>query len=66
MLVAPVYNEGQSVQKLYLPQDEWVHAWSGETFSGGWVEVDAPIGQPALFYRRAAEQVELLSQIAGI
>lgn len=63
VLVAPVYNEGQTVQKLYLPEDEWVHVWSGETFTGGWIEVDAPVGKPAVFYRKDAEQAELLSKI---
>jgi alpha-glucosidase len=66
LLVAPVYNEGQTVQKLYLPQDEWVHVWTGETFTGGWIEIDAPIGKPAVFYRKASEQVEMLSKISEI
>ena len=66
IMVAPVYNQGQTVQKLYLPKDEWVHVWTGETFTGGWIEVAAPIGQPAVFYRKAAEQVELLSKIGEI
>ncbi|WP_413702310.1 hypothetical protein ACLKMH_10335 [Psychromonas sp. KJ10-10] len=63
ILVAPIYNKEQVIQKLYLPQDEWVHVWTGETFTGGWVEVDAPIGQPAVFYRKASADVELLSKI---
>jgi alpha-glucosidase len=66
LLVAPVYNEGQTVQKLYLPQDAWVHVWTGETFTGGWIEIDAPIGKPAVFYRKASEQVEMLSKIGEI
>lgn len=66
LMVAPVYNEGQTVQKLYLPKDEWVHVWSGEIFQGGWVEVEAPIGKPAVFYRKASEQIELLSKIREI
>jgi alpha-glucosidase len=66
IMVAPIYNQGQTVQKLYLPKDEWIHVWTGETYTGGWIEVDAPIGKPAVFYRKASEQVALLSQIGNI
>lgn len=66
LLVAPVYNQGETVKKVYLPEDEWVHVWTGETFTGGWIEVDAPIGKPAVFYRKASDQVELLSKISEI
>lgn len=66
LLVAPVYNQGEVKKEVYLPEDEWVHVWSGETFTGGWVTVDAPIGQPAVFYRKASKDVELLKGIAKI
>ncbi|MDD7911695.1 alpha-glucosidase [Pseudovibrio exalbescens] len=64
LLVAPVYEQGATTRKLYLPADEWVHVWSGETFTGGWVEVNAPIGQPPVFYRKNSADVALLSKIA--
>ncbi|MDA9557592.1 alpha-glucosidase [Vibrio sp.] len=63
LLVAPVYNQGETKKKVYLPQDNWVHVWTGDVFNGGWIEVDAPIGQPAVFYRQDADNVELLSNI---
>jgi len=66
LIVAPIYNEGQTIQKLYLPEDEWIHVWTGKTFTGGWIEIEAPIGKPAVFYRKAAEQVDLLSKIGEI
>jgi alpha-glucosidase len=65
MLVAPVYNQGETVKRVYLPKDNWVHAFTGESFSGGdWIEVDAPIGQPAIFYRANSEHSELFGAIA--
>ncbi|MGJ7095441.1 alpha-glucosidase [Vibrio hannami] len=66
ILVAPVYNQGEVVKKLYLPEDEWVHVWTGETFTGGWIEIDAPIGQPAVFYRKQSDNAEFISQISKI
>lgn len=63
LLVAPVYNQGETRKEVYLPEDEWVHVWSGEHYQGGWVTVDAPIGQPAVFYRKDAQDAELLAAI---
>ncbi|TCS41058.1 alpha-glucosidase [Reinekea marinisedimentorum] len=65
LLVAPVYNQGEVEKEVYLPEDEWVHVWSGETYTGGWVTVDAPIGRPAVFYRKASKDAELLKGIAS-
>lgn len=66
LLVAPIYNQGEEVKEVYLPEDEWVHVWTGEVYNGGWIYVDAPIGKPAVFYRKASKDSELLSQIANI
>lgn len=64
ILVAPIYNQGQTKQSLYLPNDEWVHVWTGENYTGGWVTVDTPIGKPAVFYRQQSDNVMLLSTIS--
>lgn len=52
VLVAPVWHAAQAERKLYLPQGtNWVHAWTGQTFTGGRdVTVAAPLGQPPVFY----------------
>ena len=40
-------------QDVYLPEDTWVHLWSGDVYTGGdTVSVNAPIGYPAVFYRQ--------------
>jgi alpha-glucosidase len=50
-LIAPVTEAGAKRVKVYLPCGEWVHLWSGRTYMGcQQVTVDAPIGQPAVFY----------------
>lgn len=51
LLVAPVCKKGAKTWKVYLPDDDWVHLWSGEHYGKGWVVVNAPIGQPPVFYR---------------
>jgi alpha-glucosidase len=70
ILVAPVENKCFTRpfcpydKAVYLPRGEWVHLWTGAVYgsaadgtggSGGSnVSVKAPIGQPAVFYRRGS------------
>ena len=53
LLVAPVINAGERRWRTYLPAGaQWRHLWSGTEYGGGAVaEVDAPLGQPPVFYR---------------
>jgi alpha-glucosidase (family GH31 glycosyl hydrolase) len=57
ILVAPVLDEGATVVNAYLPAGNWVHLWTGQTYSsnGGWYEVDAPIGEPGVFYKSGSQ-----------
>ncbi|MFC0471472.1 alpha-glucosidase [Halalkalibacter kiskunsagensis] len=64
ILVAPVHEQGKDSWEVYLPEDEWVHFWSGEEYKGGHVEVAAPIGQPPVFYRKASTFKELFAKIS--
>lgn len=58
LLVAPVLEPGAEAVVSYLPAAPWVHLWTGEAVgsaaAGGWYEVQAPIGAPAVFYRSGA------------
>ena len=57
-MVAPVLGPGESSVELYLPEGRWVHLWTGEEYGspagGERVEVEAPIGEPAVFYREGS------------
>lgn len=66
ILVAPVYEEGASERKLYLPDDQWVHLWSGKEYAGGEVTVDAPIGQIPVFYRKNSPYAELFASLKAM
>ena len=66
LLVAPVYEQGATTRKLYLPPDQWIHIWTGKHLEGGWVEVDAPIGRPPVFYRAASADAVLLGKIPEV
>jgi alpha-glucosidase len=64
LIVAPVIEEGKDSRKVYLPKDEWIHLWSGKAFSGGEVEVEAPIGFPPVFYRKTSDFADLFKKLA--
>jgi alpha-glucosidase len=55
LLVAPVLTQGRKDWDVYLPQDGWVHLWTGETYRGGRHTVPAPVGEPPVFCRASSE-----------
>lgn len=63
MIVAPVYKEGAESRSVFLPEDEWVHLFTGKEYSGGTEDVPAPIGTPAVFYRKKSEFADLFAKI---
>jgi len=60
LLVAPVCEEGATTWSTYLPDGEWVEAWSGERLTGRTVvERPVPLDEVPLFIT-AARAEELL------
>ena len=59
LLVTPVLNPGDKTVKVYFPAGEWVHLWSHQVFGkadrGLSQIVAAPLGKPAVFYRKGSE-----------
>ena len=52
-MVKPVVNEHQESMDVYLPDDQWVHLWTGDHYEGGKeVHVSCPVGYPPVFYRK--------------
>jgi len=52
-MVAPVLDPGATTVDVYLPKGTWRHLWSDAEITvadGGWFQVDAPIGTPAVFF----------------
>jgi len=63
LMVAPVYRKGARSMKAYLPDDLWIHLWSGRAFSKGWHTVEAPLGKPPVFYRNGSNFSVLFQKI---
>lgn len=67
LLVAPVHQENQNEWTVYLPDDEWVHLWSGRTFpEGGEVTIEAPLGYPPVFYRQKSSFAGLFETVSKL
>lgn len=54
ILVAPVVVQGAKEREVYLPEDIWVHLWSGQEFKGGMHTVPAQLGRPPVFCRKGS------------
>lgn len=63
VLVAPVWHEAEKERELYLPEDTWIHLWTGEVYGKGSNVVAVPLGYPAVFYRKDSPYSELFSSI---
>ncbi|MDY7028296.1 MAG: hypothetical protein SVR04_08375, partial [Spirochaetota bacterium] len=50
-------------RRLYLPDDAWIHLWSGREMKPGYCTVEAPVGSPPVFYRRDSEFADLFEKI---
>ena len=63
ILVAPVLKKGASSRSVWLPEDRWIHIWTGEEYVGGQHEIDAPVGMPPVFIRKDSSYVNLADEI---
>ena len=63
-MVAPVLDPGEETASVYLPAGRWVHLWSGRRYGsrerGTRLTVDAPIGEPAVFFEVGSDAGEAL------
>lgn len=66
LLVAPVTEPERISWKAYLPEDNWVHLWSGKEFGGGEAEVEALLGFPPVFYRKASVYAGLFEKLKSL
>lgn len=64
VLVKPVVESKQTVSSVYLPDDEWIHLWTGTCYLGKTtVTVACPVGYPPVFYRKHSSFKELFSEL---
>lgn len=61
MLVAPVLEPSVLCRKVFLPDDSWIHLFTGERYGGGNHLIQAPIGYPPVFYRKDSSFASLFA-----
>lgn len=66
LMVAPVYEKEKTVQNVYLPEDKWIHLWSGKEYGKGEHSIHAPLGQIPVFYRKDSEFADLFAKVINI
>ncbi len=62
LFVCPVIRRGVRHRTVTLPEGDWVGLWTGRSYAPGKHRVNAPLGQPPVFYRRDSEFAELFRQ----
>jgi alpha-glucosidase len=63
LLIAPVVKSEVNKWKVSIPDGEWIHIWTNKIFEKNQYEIDAPIGQPPVFYRSTTKWKTLFQQI---
>jgi alpha-glucosidase len=64
VLVVPVSTKGGKSVRAYIPAGEWVHLFTDQAYNAvGTVDVEAPMGQPAVFYRKGSAAGEALKAV---
>jgi alpha-glucosidase len=66
LLIAPVIKPNQKEWKVYFPDDFWVHIWSGKRYKKGWNLVNAPLGEPPVFYKFGSSFTDLFEKIKSM
>ena len=66
--MAPVFSETDTKRSVYLPGPAtWTHAWSGNIYQVNSITeglnftIDAPLGQPPVFYRSSLAECDFAS-----
>ncbi len=60
ILVAPILEEGRRSRQVTLPNDVWVHLFTGDEYKMGTFSVDAKVGEPPVFIRKSSPRFEEL------
>ncbi|HEX6784416.1 MAG TPA: alpha-glucosidase [Sphingomicrobium sp.] len=64
MIVAPIVEEGATGRSVYLPGEKpWLHVWSGNLLPPGRQQIDAPLGEPPIFYKPDSRFADLFASL---
>jgi alpha-glucosidase len=66
ILVAPVIKEGATSRKVIIPEDNWIHLFTGKKYRKGEYLIEAPLLQPTVFYKEDSKYSKLFESIKEI
>jgi len=67
MYVDPVVIPGQMRKEIFLPEDEWIHVFTGEKYEGGRsYRINCPPGAPPVFYLSSSNLESLFRDVRKI
>lgn len=66
ILVAPIYQEKSDSREVYLPDENWIHIWSGKEYTKGNYQIRAEIGYPPVFYKKESNYSYIFEKIRDI
>ena len=66
LFVCPVIEKNSTHRTVRLPEGEWHHLWTGESYAGGRdYTIPAPLGFPTAFFRAGSPFTELFRSAAA-
>ncbi|MGH4036944.1 MAG: alpha-glucosidase [Sphaerochaeta sp.] len=66
VLVAPVVEEGAIYRRVIIPEDDFIHLFTGKKYRKGEYLIDAPLLSPTVFYKEDSPFKSLFEQIKDI
>lgn len=54
ILVAPLFEEGQTKREVYLPKGQWIDYQTGKTYSSGWHTIEMGVIEAIILVRAGA------------
>jgi alpha-glucosidase len=63
LLIAPVVDGDVEKWSVLIPDGQWIHIWTNKMLEKGQHQIEAPLGQPPVFYRSNTEWKTLFQQL---
>ncbi len=63
LLIYPTLGKSIKKQKVYIPDGNWIHLLTGETYKQGETLINSPLGTPVVLFNEASEYHEIFTAI---
>jgi alpha-glucosidase len=63
LLIYPTLTKRSKKQNIYIPEGQWVHLFTGETYCHNTYFLKAPLGAPLVFFKKDSEHIDLFNKI---